>query len=100
MYEHRFRHAVSRGSLWHVAAPGFAQKLALAVDLIVRTQNDEGGWRYQPRKAGEADISVTICQVMALRAAQRRPVCAERDHRPLHRLCEERPDRRRRISCT
>lgn len=44
-------------------------KLARAVDLIVRTQNDEGGWRYQPRRA-DADLSVTICQVMALRAAR------------------------------
>lgn len=44
-------------------------KLSRAVDLIVRTQNDEGGWRYQPRKA-DADLSVTICQVMALRAAR------------------------------
>ena len=45
------------------------QKLAKAVRLIVSTQNPEGGWRYQP-KASEADISVTICQVMALRAAR------------------------------
>jgi hypothetical protein len=45
------------------------EKLAAAIDLIVRTQNDEGGWRYQPRRA-DADISVTICQVMALRAAR------------------------------
>jgi len=44
-------------------------KLANAVRLIVSTQNPEGGWRYQP-KANEADISVTICQVMALRAAR------------------------------
>jgi squalene cyclase len=44
-------------------------KLARAVRLIVTTQNPEGGWRYQP-KVGEADISVTICQVMALRAAR------------------------------
>jgi hypothetical protein len=44
-------------------------KLSSAVDLIVRTQNDEGGWRYQPRRE-DADISVTICQVMALRAAR------------------------------
>jgi hypothetical protein len=44
-------------------------KLARAVRLIVSTQNSEGGWRYQP-KASEADISVTICQVMALRAAR------------------------------
>jgi squalene cyclase len=45
------------------------EKLARAVRLIVTTQNAEGGWRYQP-KVGEADISVTICQVMALRAAR------------------------------
>lgn len=44
-------------------------KLVKAVRLIVDTQNDEGGWRYQPVRH-EADISVTICQVMALRAAR------------------------------
>ncbi len=44
-------------------------KLRRAVRLIIRTQNDEGGWRYQPVKS-DADISVTICQVMALRAAR------------------------------
>ncbi len=43
--------------------------LKKAVDLIERCQNDEGGWRYQPVKR-EADVSVTICQVMALRAAR------------------------------
>jgi len=45
------------------------EKLAKAVKLIIETQNDEGGWRYYPQK-DEADISVTICQVMALRAAR------------------------------
>lgn len=45
------------------------EKLSRAVELIVRTQNAEGGWRYQPRPE-DADISVTICQVMALRAAR------------------------------
>ncbi len=44
-------------------------KLERAVGLIVRTQNDQGGWRYQPRRE-DADISVTICQIMALRAAR------------------------------
>jgi hypothetical protein len=43
-------------------------KLERAVELILRTQNAEGGWRYQPQ-ATDADISVVICQVMALRAA-------------------------------
>ncbi|QDU31898.1 Prenyltransferase and squalene oxidase repeat protein [Anatilimnocola aggregata] len=45
------------------------EKLHRAVRLIVTTQNNEGGWRYQPKPL-EADISVTICQVMALRAAR------------------------------
>jgi hypothetical protein len=44
------------------------EKLSLAVKLIVNAQNKEGGWRYDPWKS-DADISVTVCQVMALRAA-------------------------------
>lgn len=40
-----------------------------AIDLIVKTQNSEGGWRYDPAPTG-ADISVTIMQVMALRGAK------------------------------
>ncbi|QDU22271.1 prenyltransferase/squalene oxidase repeat-containing protein [Urbifossiella limnaea] len=43
--------------------------LKKAIDLIVRTQNHEGGWRYDPAPTG-ADISVTIMQVMALRGAK------------------------------
>lgn len=43
--------------------------LKRAVDLIVRSQNDRGGWRYTPGSR-EADISVTICQIMALRSAR------------------------------
>jgi hypothetical protein len=39
------------------------------VDLIIKCQNHEGGWRYDPQPTG-ADISVTIMQVMALRAAK------------------------------
>jgi hypothetical protein len=45
------------------------KKLRSAVQLIVNTQNDQGGWRYQPVKA-DADLSITICQIMALRAAR------------------------------
>ena len=40
-----------------------------ACRLIVNTQNDEGGWRYNPVPR-DADISVTICQIMALRSAR------------------------------
>ena len=45
------------------------ETLVKAVRLIVNSQNDEGGWRYRPEPA-DADVSVTICQVMALRSAR------------------------------
>lgn len=43
--------------------------LKKAVDLICSTQNGQGGWRYQP-KISDADLSVTVMQLMALRAAK------------------------------
>jgi Prenyltransferase and squalene oxidase repeat len=43
--------------------------LKKAIDLIIKSQNYEGGWRYEPQPTG-ADISVTIMQVMALRGAK------------------------------
>ena len=48
-------------------------KLHRAVKLIIASQNPEGGWRYDPEPRPlphDADISVTICQIMALRAAR------------------------------
>ena len=44
-------------------------KLAEAVKLIRDTQNNQGGWRYNPAPE-EADLSVTVSQMMALRAAR------------------------------
>jgi hypothetical protein len=49
--------------------PRLKQKLELAIRLIENCQNDEGGWRYPPRKS-DADLSVTVLQVVALRAAK------------------------------
>lgn len=46
-----------------------------AIDLILRAQkvpkneNNRGGWRYSP-DAGDSDMSVTVWQTMALRAAR------------------------------
>ncbi|MEZ6089672.1 MAG: prenyltransferase/squalene oxidase repeat-containing protein [Pirellulaceae bacterium] len=77
------RESVSRGAMY---GHGFAtlflaevfgisnrndlqRKLAAAVGLIVQSQNPEGGWRYEPQPR-DADLSVTICQMMALRAAR------------------------------
>jgi hypothetical protein len=54
------------------------EKLQKAVKLIQKTQNREGGWRYQPVPY-DADISVTICQVMALRAARDAGIKVEKE---------------------
>ena len=45
------------------------QALERAVNLIVDCQNQYGGWRYNPFDR-EIDLSVTVCQVQALRAAR------------------------------
>jgi prenyltransferase beta subunit len=45
------------------------EKIQRAVDLTVKSQNKQGGWRYLP-KPGEADVSVTVTQLMALLAAR------------------------------
>src|SRR5262245_19519606 len=56
--------------VWGMTGDEEVQKvLKKAVDLIVRCQSNEGGWRYEPVPYG-ADISVTIMQVMALRGAK------------------------------
>jgi hypothetical protein len=45
------------------------QALEKAVKIIIKAQNVQGGWRYnaEPR---DADISVTVCQIMGLRSAR------------------------------
>ncbi|MCK5342418.1 MAG: terpene cyclase/mutase family protein, partial [Candidatus Heimdallarchaeota archaeon] len=45
------------------------EKLVLAVKLIVKSQNELGAWRYQPN-ATDADTSIAVCQLQALRAAR------------------------------
>ncbi len=50
--------------------PEIRERLRAAIELIVRTQNSEGGWRYEPRRVAVADLSATTCQLAALRAAR------------------------------
>jgi hypothetical protein len=54
------------------------EKLQRAIRLIQKCQNNEGGWRYMPVPY-DADISVTIAQVMALRAARDAGIKVEKD---------------------
>ncbi len=44
-------------------------KLERAIQLIVTSQSEDGGWRYRPASK-DADISVTVLQVAALRGAK------------------------------
>lgn len=44
--------------------------LEKAIGLTVKSQNKEGGWRYEPKSTSNADVSVTVAQLMAMRAAK------------------------------
>ncbi len=69
MYGHGFATLFLAEVYGMTSDPRIRETLRKAVRLIVTTQNDEGGWRYQPVR-NDADISVTVCQIMALRAAR------------------------------
>jgi squalene cyclase len=69
MYDHAF------ATLFLAEVYGMTQRddvkasLQKAVDFIVKSQNQDGGWRYEPYSV-ESDMSIVVCQVIALRAAR------------------------------
>jgi len=69
MYNHGLSSLMLAEVLGETGSQEVRDTLQKAVDLIVNTQNRRGGWRYQPRIADD-DLSVTVMQVMALRAAR------------------------------
>ena len=69
MYGHGFATLFLAEVYGMTQRPGIREKLKKAVRLIVNSQNKDGGWRYFPGSV-DADISVTVCQIMALRAAR------------------------------
>jgi len=69
MYGHGFATLALAEAYGMMPNPELRKKLQLAVKCIVKSQKPDGGWRYDPRPYGNYDLSVTICQVMALRAA-------------------------------
>jgi len=69
MYGHGFGTLFLAEAYGMTHRPEIREKLEKAVRLVVDTQNRDGGWRYQPVRA-DADLSVTICQINALRAAR------------------------------
>ncbi len=75
MYGHGFA-ALFLGEIYGMTPGGdnarttrIHETLVKAVRLIEQTQNEDGGWRYNPVPY-DADVSVTICQIMALRSAR------------------------------
>ncbi|MEI8315423.1 MAG: prenyltransferase/squalene oxidase repeat-containing protein [Verrucomicrobiota bacterium] len=69
MYGHGIATIVLAELYGQTKADAMRPKLEKAVQVIVGAQNREGGWRYAP-VANDADISVTVLQVVALRAAK------------------------------
>jgi hypothetical protein len=69
MYSHAFATLFLAEVYGMVERDDVKRVLQRSVDLIVDSQNAEGGWRYRPF-ARESDMSITVCQVLALRSAR------------------------------
>ncbi len=69
MYGHGFSMLFLSQAYGMTRRAGIGEKLRKAVELTCKTQNNDGGWRYQPRKS-DADLSITVCQIMGLRGAR------------------------------
>lgn len=54
------------------------QALKKAVEFTYKAQNREGGWRYVPH-AEDSDMSITVCQVVALRAAKNKGIAVPKE---------------------
>jgi prenyltransferase beta subunit len=69
MYHHGLA-TLALGEAWGQSQdPRIRDALKRAVDLICSCQNQRGGWRYNPRVSDD-DLSATVMQLMALRAAK------------------------------
>ncbi len=70
MYEHGLA-TLALSEAWGMSSRSdhIRDALKRAVDVILRSQNNQGGWRYQPRPES-ADISITVMQIVALASAK------------------------------
>lgn len=69
MYDHAFATLFLAEVFGQTESNEVRAALQRAIDLIKNSQNPRGSWRYQPF-ALESDMSITVCQLMALRAAR------------------------------
>ncbi len=68
MYQHALSTLCLAENFGMTRNPRLRDALIKAVNLIVGVQHSGGSWTYQPKMA-PGDISITVMQVMALRAA-------------------------------
>jgi len=68
MYEHALATLALAEMYGMDPDPEVEQSLRKATDVILRAQSPNGGWRYKPQP-GDHDLSVTVMQIVALRAA-------------------------------
>ncbi|MEZ0226983.1 MAG: prenyltransferase [Planctomycetota bacterium] len=78
MYEHAFATLFLAEVAGMAPSTDVQDALKAAVGCIVASQNHQGGWRYLPG-AKDSDISITVCQVQALRAARNMGVRVPKD---------------------
>ena len=69
MYGHGFSMLFLSQAYGMTRKAEIGKKLRKAVKLTCKCQNNQGGWRYQPTKS-DADLSITVCQIMGLRGAR------------------------------
>ncbi len=69
MYSHAFATLALAEVYGMSREPKLRERLQTAVEFTVKCQNPTGGWRYVPFTI-ESDMSVTVCQVVALRGAR------------------------------
>ncbi len=77
MYEHGLSTLCLAEMYGMDADPELEEKLRKAVELIVKCQSPAGGWRYNPAPQDQ-DLSVTVMQIVALRASSNAGIAVDR----------------------
>jgi len=69
MYSHAFASLFLAEIYGMTHRTDLKRRLQMATDCTVKSQNRHGSWRYLPQSP-LSDMSITVCQIMALRSAR------------------------------
>lgn len=78
MYSHAFATMFLAEVYGMTNDPRVKQVLQRAVEFTYKAQNKQGGWRYVAN-AEDSDVSITVCQVVALRAAKNKGIAVPKE---------------------